>query len=154
MTAQQLWNEYTAVHKPLHQSYQAWAFGCDADLLANLVVCGQKTATASLHLLYQLENEPIPQAGSYHIILDSQNQARCIIQTTKVYITPFDTVTEEHAWKEGEGDRTLQFWQEVHRNYFSKCLQEMGKTFAESMGVVCEEFRVVYQAKENSCDKT
>lgn len=26
----------------------------------------------------------------------------CIIQTTKVYVTPFSQVTEEHAYKEGE----------------------------------------------------
>ena len=123
----------------------AWAFGDDADKLAELVVQGVKTATSSAYALYETEGEALPEAGEYSVILDSHDNAVCIIKTTKVYVTSFDKVSEDHAYKEGEGDRSLDYWREVHENFFTRCLKEAGLTFSPSMEVVCEEFEVVYK---------
>ncbi|MBU3806725.1 MAG: ASCH domain-containing protein, partial [Candidatus Fournierella pullistercoris] len=65
--------------------------------------------------MYELEQQPLPQIGKYDVILDSTGEAVCIIQTKKVYVTPFCDVTEEHAYKEGEGDRSLDFWRKTHQ---------------------------------------
>ena len=46
----------------------AWAFGVDADLLADLVLKGEKTATASAYDLYALEDEPLPQEETFDVI--------------------------------------------------------------------------------------
>ena len=124
--------------------YEAWAFGDDPDTLAELVRTGVKTATASAHPLYELEGEELPLAGEYSVILDSREEAVCIIRTTKVFVTPYREVTAEQAWKEGEGDRSLSYWREVHEAFFIKEMEEAGLTFTEEMGVVCEEFEVVY----------
>ena len=51
---------------------------------------------------------------------------------------------KEHAFKEGEGDRSLEYWREVHKKFFRECLEEYGLEFSENMKVVCEEFEVVY----------
>lgn len=83
--------------------------------------------------------------GAYSVILDSKQQAVCIIQTTKVYVTPFNTVTKDHAYKEGEGDKSLEYWQKIHEDFFTECLKEMGLTFTSDMKVVCEEFKVIYK---------
>jgi uncharacterized protein YhfF len=53
---------------------------------------------------------------------------------------PFKEVTDEFAAKEEEGDKTLSFWQKVHRKFFSLELKEYSKKFSEDMLVVCEEF--------------
>jgi len=112
--------------------------------LAGLVKKGIKKATASLHCLYEIENEPIPGVGDYIIIINWTGMAQCIIQIINVNIIPFKEVTEEFAAKEGEGDKTLSFWRKVHRKFFTLELKEYSKKFSEDMLMVCEEFEVVY----------
>lgn len=145
MTAQEMWDKFISENNISNKTYDAWSFGSDANLLANLVVTGQKTATASAYVLYELENEKLPEVNQYSIILNTNQEAVCIIKTTKVYVTTFNEVTKEHAYKEGEGDRSLKYWQEVHKQFFSECLNEAGLTFSQDMKVVCEEFEVVYK---------
>lgn len=89
MTPTQLWQDFLASNPQAGPEPEAWAFGAEADRLADLVARGIKTSTSSAHALYAVEGEEIPTAGGYDIILDGQGQAVCIIQTTKVYVTPF-----------------------------------------------------------------
>lgn len=145
MNAEQMWSEYKKITDNINNKYQSWSFGFDADLLANLVVKGEKTATASAYQLYEIENEPLPKTGSYNIILDSKNNAMCIIETTKVYVEDFNKVSKEHAFKEGEGDKSLDYWRKGHKEFFVICMNEVGKEFSEDMKVVCEEFKVVFK---------
>ncbi|MFV8045035.1 ASCH domain-containing protein [Streptococcus hyovaginalis] len=147
MTPTQLWQEYLAVNPQAGPEPEAWAFGAVPDELADLVARRIKTATSSAYELYDLEGEEIPQAGGYDIILDSQDNAVCIIKTTKVYVTPFSQVSEEHAWREGEGDRSLSYWRQVHEELFTIWLKEAGLPFSEETLVVCEEFELVYPMK-------
>jgi len=145
MTGKELWDIFIKENNLNSCDYEAWTFGVDVDLLAQLVVTGEKTATASAYPLYELENEPLPQTGAYSVILDSKENAVCIIQTTKVAVVPFNEVTVEHAYKEGEGDKSLNFWREVHEKFFAECMAEAGLKFTYDMKVVCEEFVVVYK---------
>ena len=144
MTDKTLWEAFVKENPDVDAQYEAWAFGVDADNLGKLVLTGEKTATASAYPLYQVDGEDLPEEGQYSVILDSQDNALCIIQTTKVSIVPFCDVTANHAYKEGEGDRSLAYWRQVHKDYFSRWMEEAGLTFAEEMPVVCEEFTVVY----------
>ena len=139
MTAEEMWNQ-----SGLTGEYDAWSFGDDADKLAQLVKDGIKTATCSAYCFYEMEEEDLPEAGAYNIILDSDDQAVCIIRTTKIYITSFNEVTADHAFKEGEGDRSLEYWRDVHKSFFTEELKEVNLQFDEEMKLVCEEFEVVY----------
>lgn len=146
MNAQDMWKQFTKTHRVQSNRYQAWAFGGEApDQLADLVLHGEKTATASAYDLYQIEKEPLPQVGEYSIILNSHDEAMCIVQTTKTSVVPFCEVTQQHAFKEGEGDKSLSYWRDVHEKFFTEELQEVGLYFDENMLVLCEEFQVVYQ---------
>ena len=129
----------------LSGEYEAWAFSEASDKLARLVLEGIKTATCSVYDLYEAEGEELPKEGSYSIILDSFDRAVCIIMTTKVYVAPFSSCTEEHAYKEGEGDRSLAYWREVHEEFAKNELSSIGKDFDESVKLVYEEFEVVYK---------
>lgn len=140
MTAEELWKR-----SGLSGSYEAWAFGEAADKLAGLVVQGIKTATCSAYDLYQVNNEPLPKEGDYSVILNSSGEAVCIVKTLKIYVTEFKNVSAEHAYKEGEGDRSLEYWREVHVNFLTNELATINKTFDENTKVVCEEFEVVYK---------
>ena len=140
MTAEELWKKSGLTGK-----YEAWAFGGAPDKLAKLVLEGTKTATCSAYELYQIEDEPIPQVGDYSVILDSKDNAVCIIQTTKIYIAPYSSCSKEHAYKEGEGDRSLKYWKDVHEEFFTDEMKSIDKSFDENMLLIYEEFVVVYQ---------
>ena len=143
MNADQMWELYSRKENITAQ-YDSWAFGVEADLLAELVLQGTKTATASAYPSYEIANEPIPEAGQYSVILNSREEAVCIIRTDKVFVVPFDQVDERQAWKEGEGDRSLSYWRQVHELFFRECMQQSGLPFSERMLVVCEEFVRVF----------
>ena len=144
MTPQEMCNAYKQINSAIGDEIDAWAFGVDADFLADLVLRGEKTATASAYDLYALEGEPLPQEGKFDVILDSQNQAVCIVEIKKVSVQPFNQVSAQHAFKEGEGDKSLAYWRQVHEDFFTDCLGEAGLTFTPDSKVVLEEFRKVY----------
>ena len=144
MTPQEMWNAYKKINPSIGDEIDAWAFGVEPDLLADLVFKGEKTATASAYDLYALEGESLPQEGTFDVILDSQNQAVCIVEFTRVSVQPFNQVSAQHAYKEGEGDKSLTYWRQVHEDFFTDCLGEAGLIFRPESKVVLEEFRKVY----------
>lgn len=144
MTHQEMWAAYRAVNPHAGDEYETWAYGDDPDRLAELTRAGVKTATAGAGVWYEIEDEPMPQVGEYSVILNSRGEAVCVIRTTKVYTVLFCEVTAEHAYKEGEGDRSLAYWRQVHEDFFRAELAEAGLTFSPDMPVVCEEFEVVF----------
>lgn len=144
MTPQEMWKAYKQINPSIGDEIDAWAFGVEADLLADLVLRGKKTATASAYDLYALEDEPLPREGTFDVILDSQDQAICIVEITKVSVQPFNQVSDDHAFKEGEGDKSLVYWRQVHEDFFTECLREAGLNFTPNSKVVLEEFRKVY----------
>lgn len=126
---------------------EVWPFGDNpplADELGALVAAGIKTATAGLFWEHEDTGLPLPQVGSYSIILDGQDKALCIIQTTEVRILPYQQVPAEFAYDEGEGDRSLAYWREAHWAYFGRRCAVIGRTPSMEMPVVCERFRLVY----------
>lgn len=128
-------------------TYEAWSFGNTsemADELGALVVRGIKTATASLVWAYEHEGERFPQIGDLSIILDGEGNPLCIIETNRVEIKPFNAVDELQAYEESEGDRTLDYWREVHWEFFSQECESIGRKPSEMMPVLCERFRLVY----------
>jgi len=144
MTPQEMCNVYKQINPAIGDEIDAWAFGVDADFLADLVLSGEKTATASAYDLYALEAESLPQEGTFDVILDSQNQAVCIVEITKVSVESFHQVSADHAYKEGEGDKSLAYWRQVHEDFFTEWMREAGLPFTPDSKVVLEEFRKVY----------
>ena len=142
MNHQQMWDMYSRTVNT-DSGYSAWSFGADPDTLAQLVLNGTKTGTSSLYLWYE-RGEKMPVSGEYSVVLDSREEAVCIIRTTKVYRVPFCDVGKKHAFLEGEGDRSLSYWRKVHEQFFTEELKEIGLPFDPRMIVVCEEFEKVF----------
>lgn len=140
MNAKELWNKSGLIGE-----YEAWAFGDSPDKLLDLVLKGIKTATSSAYDLYIEENIDIPKVNDYSVLLDSNNNALCIIRNIKVSIKSFDEVDEEFAYKEGEGDKSLAYWRKVHEEFFTNELKTINKEFNNKIKVVLEEFELVYK---------
>lgn len=47
-------------------------------------------------------------------------------------------------FKEGEGDKSLEYQKEGHIDFFNRKLKNYNKEVSEDMLVVCEEFEVIY----------
>jgi uncharacterized protein YhfF len=148
MTPSEMWNEFlkrSGIAKDT--PYEAWHF-CDdkesADHLAHLTLKGIKRATASLHAIYEHEHTPIPTTGDLSVITDWHGEAVCIIETISVEVLPFASITSTHAEIEGEGDRSLTYWREVHTEYFSREMAELGLQFNGESLVVFEIFSAVH----------
>ena len=86
MKSDQMWQAYKILNQTIGDKIDAWAFGVEADYLAELVLMGQKTATSSAFDLYAVGNEPLPKENELSVILDSKENAICIIETTKVEV--------------------------------------------------------------------
>ena len=124
---------------------EGWGDGpAMADELGALIVQGTKTATCSALWEWEAEGNPIPEAGYLTIALDGRGEPLCIVETLEISIHQYNEVQADFARAEGEGDLSLNYWREAHRNYFSRVLLKVGKEFSEDMPLVCERFRVIY----------
>ncbi len=129
----------------LDTPYTAWYFGNEemADELLALVQKGIKQGTTSYFELYEVENEALPQVGEYSVVLDKNEKPGAVIQTKVVEILPYRQISAAHAYLEGEGDKSLTYWQNAHWDFFTKEGKELGKTFQEDSLVVYEIFERV-----------
>ncbi len=149
---EQYWKSFLATLPPdsaYHgRQYEAEGFGDNpalADELGQLVLSGIKTGTCSSVWEYEFEGKPFPQADSVWIVLDGSGQPMCITETTEITFRRYNEVDEEFARSEGEGDLSLQYWREAHKNFFSRTLPSVGREFVEDMPLVCERFKVIYK---------
>ncbi len=124
----------------------AWAFGAtpeQADELLALVLAGTKTATAGALWDYEATGEDLPTPGMLGIVTDGRGVPHALLMTTEVEVVPFDEVGAEHAYLEGEGDRSLATWREVHERSFTEHAVH-GRGFSPDMPVVLQRFVVLY----------
>jgi uncharacterized protein YhfF len=151
ISIKKMWEDYlNYIGENINDSkkeYTSWHF-CDnkkdANDLAALVNDGIKRATTSLNYFYEKEEEELPKKDEFSIITDWEGIAICIIKTENIRILPFNEVTEEFAYREGEGDKSLKYWRKAHIEAFGRELNEYNLKFSEDMLVVCEEFEKIY----------
>ena len=103
MTPQEMWNAYKQINPSIGDEIDAWAFGVEADILADLVLKGEKTATASAYDLYAVDNESLPQEGTFDVILDSQDRAVCIVEITMFLSNPLIKFLQTMPTRKGRG---------------------------------------------------
>jgi uncharacterized protein YhfF len=146
------WNDFLATQPPespyRRKTYVAEGFGDHpalADELGALVLSGVKTGTCSALWEWEAEGNPIPEAGLISITLNGMGDPICILETTEVTLRRYNEVDEDFARAEGEGDLSLAYWREAHKQFFTRTLAAIGKEFSEDMPVVCERFKVLFK---------
>jgi uncharacterized protein YhfF len=124
---------------------EGWGEGpAMADELGALIAKGIKTVTCSALAEWEADGDALPQVGDLTMVLSGMGEPLCIIETIEVRLRGFNEVDADFAWEEGEGDRSLERWREVHRSFFSRSLARIGLGFDEGMMLVCERFRLVF----------
>ena len=85
----------------------------------------------------------LPTPGALGIVTDGRGVPYALVVTTQVEVVPFDEVSAEDAYLEGEGDRSLATWREVHERFFTEhAVHTHG--FNRDMPVVLQRFAVLY----------
>lgn len=145
----QYWGLFLAANPEIAREtvYQGWYFGNTKEMaieLAELVISGKKSATASLAKMNELEPDKAPVDHGYSVVTDFEGNPMCIIQTAEIRHLPFNQVDANFAFDEGEGDQSLDYWRSVHWNYFAREAAENGFEFDETSIVCCERFRLLF----------
>ena len=120
----------------------AWAFGNSVEMankLGRLVFNGIKTATCCRYL-----GENIAEDIGVSIIHDGIGAPICLVEPYEITVKPYNMVDAQFAFDEGEGDRSLEYWQRVHWEFFTCEAQTEGYEVSEDMLLMCERFRVLY----------
>jgi uncharacterized protein YhfF len=149
-SARNLWGDFLDAHLEFasEDAPKVIHFGDnekDANLCADLVCKETKRATSHSLQALQLKGKPLPKIGDFAVVTDWEGKARCVIRTTAVKLLPYFSVREEHARLEGVGDKSLEHWQKVHWEIFTRELAQFDKTPKESMIVVFEQFEMLFK---------
>ena len=105
--------------------------------LVELILGGEKTATAGLVLDYEAEGEELPTVGERFVVLDFDDEPVAVIETTDVGVVRAADVDEQFARDEGEGFESVADWREAHERFFE------AYPFDDDTQVVCERFKLV-----------
>ncbi len=89
-----------------------WSF--DNDELFDLVKTNRKHGTCCLYS----NDADMSKNGDINIIYNSKNQ-EIKIQIIRVRKCRFCDIDEKWAKTEGEGDLSLEYWQQVHKKFFT-----------------------------------
>ncbi len=146
---QKYWNSYleTIKDKPTNPTIIVGFAGNQeiADELLELYLSGKKTAGSALLKDYEVTGDPLPLIGNFWIILNSNNEPKCIVRTIRVESYQFDQVPKEVAIAEGEGDLSLEYWRKAHIDFFNPYLEEWGVIDLDKETLITEFFEVVYK---------
>ena len=124
---------------------EGWGDGPEmADELGALIAQGTKTATCSSVWEWEAEGQTPPGVGTLTIVLDGKGEPLCIVETVEVTVRRYNEVDADFARAEGEGDRSLVYWRDAHKRFFTRTMARIGREFSEEMPLVCERFRTIY----------
>ncbi len=149
MGIQRYWEQYLHKNKldPETKYYEAMYFGMTEELansLLEMVLAGQKKATASSLWAFEKEGLPLPKVGDLSIVTDWAGTPHCIMKTTAITILPFQEMTFDLCKREGE-DENLESWREGHGKFFTMEGEALGYEFSDEMPVVFEDFEIVWK---------
>ena len=119
------------------RDYETFSFGDSPELaneLVELVLAGAKRATCWAESQGLLSAE----VGKLMVALDGYGVPRAVLRTLELTKRRFNEIDEAFAFDEGEGDRSLRFWRDAHKRYFTR----LGR-YAPDMMLWCERFEVV-----------
>lgn len=108
---------------PVADGLRSIEFGTPGDSrsrLVDLVVHGNKRATAGLLHDYAKENEAVEHVGECLAMLDNEGKHVATLQVTRVETSRFVDVPDEFALTEAEGDLNAADFRASHREYWTK----------------------------------
>jgi uncharacterized protein YhfF len=124
------------------------------DALVRAVIGGEKTATSSLLVEWQHDEDLLPEPGQRSAVIDSLGEPVAIIELTGVEVLRLGEVGREVALAEGEGFDGVAEWRTAHERFWNEhCLPALPDELITSLDdetlVVVERF-VLVDASEST----
>ena len=88
--------------------------------LTDLVLHGNKRATAGLLKEYEDENEEIEHVGELLALIDNEGHHVATLKVTRVDVSAFKDVPDEFALAENEGDLSAADFRASHLAYWTR----------------------------------
>jgi len=148
-TVVELWDSFVN-QNPEYKDHELgeWFHFCDnekdAKVCAQLAQDGIKQASSTSLWWFEKNKADLPEVGNIYVVTDWYKIAKAIVEVVKVEQVPFNKITEEYAAMEGEGDKSLTYWNETHWEYYNKEMEEFNEKPAEDMLIVCEQFKTIF----------
>jgi len=106
-----------------------------ADELLDAVLAGEKTGATWASAFGRMG----AKVGRLFVIQDSQGRDRALVEVTEFIERQFNTMDDAaFAASEGEGDRSLAHWRQVHEAFFTR-----QGVFAADMPIWCCSFKLI-----------
>jgi uncharacterized protein YhfF len=122
------------------------------DHLVAAVLSGEKTATTGLLVEWELESEPLPEAGERLLVVDSAELQVAIIELVDVRVVSLGDVDIDTANAEGEGFADVEEWRLAHEAFWNGYADDLRARLCDQSWrlvddtpVVVERFRLVHQ---------
>jgi len=113
--------------------------GVSRATLVDMVINGNKRATAGLITEYETEGEPLEHIGERLGILDNDDKMVVIVEVTDIEKLRFADVPDRFALAEGEGDLNGQDFRRSHKKYW----ESVGEKITDDTLVVTVYFDLV-----------
>lgn len=107
---------------PVVDGLRAIEFGSPGEMrrrLVELVVNGDKRATAGLLAEYETEREPLEHVGERLAVVDDGGNHVATVRVTEVVVSRFADVPDRFARAEAEGDLNASDFRASHRAYWA-----------------------------------
>ena len=106
--------------------------------LVDYVLNGNKIGTAGLAKHFAPDtHSPLPKPGDRWALLDYDDEAFAVVETTSIDVVPAGQVDLQFARDEGEGFESVADWRAAHERFWSD------DNITDETPIVCERFRVV-----------
>lgn len=146
-SARKVWEQCAAsLAVPPTQAVRVRRFGDTASMtsaLNGLILSGEKTITATTPWLTAVDPSRRGFPGAFWVLVDAEGVPQGVLRTTEIKQTRFDEVTEADSQFEGKPVRPIEVWRQVHRDFFDRVLQPLGKQWTADMPVTLERFEAV-----------
>jgi uncharacterized protein YhfF len=118
------------------------------DRLVAAVLRGEKTATSSLLLEWQVDDDSLPEAGERQTVVDSAGDPVGVIEILAVEIIRLGDADSALALEEGEGFANVAEWRAAHERFWveevmPRLPRDRVRPLIDSTEVVVERFRLV-----------
>jgi len=123
--------------------------------LVELVLSGQKTASAGLLVEYELDGDQVPTPGLREVIVDADGKFVGETETTECRVLRMADVDDRFARDEGEGFADAADWRVAHERFWNGYIDEIrdrlgdhGWSLTDDTLIVCQRFRLTERYPE------
>jgi uncharacterized protein YhfF len=115
------------------------------DKLIAAILSGEKTATTSLVVEWELDRDPLPSRGESFSVVDSTDTPVALIEVLDVRVVRLVDVGIAVARREGEGFKSVHEWRVAHEEFWNGCAPELRRRLDDASWTLTDETPILIQ---------